>query len=177
MNDSILQALYRAILEEPFLDLHRLAYADRCEELGKHGEARFIREQLRTGKEFGTGNKEICRRGFLEEIHLRCSQFMEKAKDYFLHHPILVVRLIDRKPQDNSDYHPHPWDDRCVVSWHRIVPDYGTESDDLPISLWEHLRGTTENRYKFYSSVESANEALSHACVAYGRKLAGLPPL
>lgn len=40
-------AVYRAILEDPLEDLHRLAYADLCEEEGDLDRANFIRLQIR----------------------------------------------------------------------------------------------------------------------------------
>lgn len=46
-EDSVLQAIRRAILEEPSSDLHRQAYADRCEELGDEVRAEFVRVQCR----------------------------------------------------------------------------------------------------------------------------------
>lgn len=49
-GDQTLRLLLRAILEEPSCDLHRLAYADRCEELGDYARAEFIRAQCELAK-------------------------------------------------------------------------------------------------------------------------------
>jgi uncharacterized protein (TIGR02996 family) len=52
--NSLQQAVYQAIIDEPEEDLHRLAYADLCEESGDLDRATYIRLQIkRMNKEEG----------------------------------------------------------------------------------------------------------------------------
>jgi uncharacterized protein (TIGR02996 family) len=101
------------------------------------------------------------------------------ARELFQRHPIVDVKLVDKKPRqaDRLDYAGTSFD------WWRHDTRNPPDSSDLPAVLFNFFRG--EQRHHYGSIIEliefdteaSANAAASCACVAYGRRLAGLPPL
>lgn len=109
-------------------------------------------------------------RGFVDRIELACADFMQLAGRLFRAAPITEVRLTDREP--------HRWDiDR--QSW---MPAYQVMSaDQIP---WPIAEKMDKNRAAFiagglmvysYPNGKQAHQALSDACVAYGRKVAVNP--
>jgi uncharacterized protein (TIGR02996 family) len=112
------------------------------------------------------------RRGFIASVSLTLAEFLTHAKAIFGAAPMEEVRLTDREPMENS---------REFGWWVRLsVGDEGN-SYALPRELLL-LLGPAEDRVwaeqaAYYPSLQAAHAALSRACVAYGRDLAGLPAL
>lgn len=101
------------------------------------------------------------------------------ASELFQRHPITGVRLVDKKPHSDDRNPTCGWWPEGFLSAH------GTPHD-IPKELHDNLRdweptprpfNNNQNGWRFYKSESDANAALSRACVAYGRQLAGLPPL
>ncbi len=101
------------------------------------------------------------------------------ARDLFAAHPVTRVVLTDREPSA-WEFPGTP----AVFAWHRHPFAAGgfTDPDDLPFGLWDRVEsasvesGRVEGgRWKRFATLAAALDALSAACVAYGRKLAGLP--
>lgn len=195
--------LMRGILENPADDQPRLSYSDWLEERGDLEQAAIIRLQceisrlesiLKSSKtdEIETAKLKLNSlydiesqklisngyyrlgikgmnatyvRGFVSEIQLTCEQFLAHAEQLFREHPITRVVLTD------------------VIM--RFVNADGIElNGKLPDDLLKHLRYESTStwlngrRFLTYDSSEhAAKDALSDACVAYGRQLAELPPL
>jgi uncharacterized protein (TIGR02996 family) len=179
------EALRRAILEAPDDDLPRLAYADWLEENGRDAYARNIRQGVRepeATRKFAGGDTLgsagggywlvpeswalAMRRGMVESISLPSAHFLASAKALFDRQPIIHVTLTDGQPE---------W------TWDRASCFFGRGM--LFSELFGRLCGDLHEgdpRYahaKHYPSPPAALAALSAACVAHGRTLAGLPPL
>lgn len=112
-------------------------------------------------------------RGFISEIRLSCKDFMTHAKGLFSSHPIIEVAFTDKMPLRGD-------------SWfnQRGVKEMGLNNfdpqSDLPEEIFSKFAAIGVNHCG--STIVTLNEseqgyALSRACVAYGRELAGLPPL
>lgn len=90
------------------------------------------------------------------------------AADLFRAHPIEAVRLTDRRPARNA------------LDWEWLLREDAPGYAALPAALFDRLTGwvnqVTANA-RYYPEQVNAADALSRACVAYGRKLVGLPPL
>lgn len=128
------------------------------------------------------------RRGFVSEIHLTCAAFMQHAEAIFRAHPVTTAVLTDKRPwvgrYSATDSAPNLW------GWWRL-PERGEAPDILPRALMERLiadprrDGPNPTAYRpdidtgsvVFFHEQSALDALSGACVAYGRSLAQLPPL
>lgn len=111
-------------------------------------------------------------RGFLGRIELSLSLFTEEnARWLFERYPITQVRLTDREPF-NTGTGGFLWRQR------------GTAQEDLrkamiPRQIFDLLPDRQRNVIRWWyssDSLESANAALSTACVSWGRSLVGLPP-
>lgn len=96
------------------------------------------------------------------------------AAELFRAHPITRVVLTDREPLDDHDR--YGWIDSSVR------PTSLGDPERLTLELWRLIGG--HRRYtgepvliKWFDAAAAALAALSAACVAYGRTLAGLPPL
>lgn len=117
------------------------------------------------------------RRGFTEELVMPCGDFMRMADFLFQRHPIKQVVLTDREPAA-SFLHPDGfrW-------WFATDEDNGAAvavlGADLYLVLDKMFRGANSQSEDspYFPTREAAIDALSAACVAYGRSLAGLPPL
>lgn len=104
----------------------------------------------------------------------------------FQQYPITAVTLTltDRRPSRGRFAHEAPADvrGRGYWIWHLERPNT-VAADQLPYSLYQHLffgplKGLSMSPHACqYSTEAAAMEALSRACVAYGRQLAGLPEL
>lgn len=82
-TDPVLRTLRRAILEEPECDLHRLAYADRCEEMGDDARAEFIRVQCELARP--------CRPGYSYSRHVddecaKCDRLGRRERELLVPH-------------------------------------------------------------------------------------------
>lgn len=115
------------------------------------------------------------RGGFLHSVSLPLADFMEHAPALFAAHPIEFVTLTDRRPvcfpvRMEYAWHSNPsLDETSQCHW------------QLTYDLWALLgacrvKGTHKN-LKVYTSEKRALDALSAACVRYGRSLVGLPAL
>lgn len=112
------------------------------------------------------------RHGFVEEVSATMAGFMRVAinRRLFRSHPVRTVTISDRRPSNDDDDEPDPY------HWHGTslptsdVP-WGTSA--LPVSI-SNLLGSDFWRYE---SLQAAHADLSSACVAYGRKRAGLEPV
>lgn len=108
-------------------------------------------------------------RGFVRAVRLRLADFTEsRAQAMFSSQPITEVRLTDRAPTPAEP----GW-----VCWliARDVPISDMGSHWIPEDL--QVRGEGGKYLRHYPTAEEAHAALSAACVAYGRSLAGLPAL
>ena len=148
-------------------------------------------------------NRMLFTRGFVSEVRLTCAAFMEPdracdkcesgkvkkpsrfghvlvtcpscagsgrlpglARRLFEGHPLISVVLVDREPYDDG-----------VWFLSGRFPSDQHEPSDLPKALFDFLPNKDAGAsYKTYDDGRSSKEALSTACVAYGRTLAGLPP-
>jgi uncharacterized protein (TIGR02996 family) len=114
------------------------------------------------------------RRGFVASVSLPTAAFLAHAPALFAAHPVTEVRLSDVRPA--QAYGPWCWFGH---------PDPSQDRPDvLPEPLWLKLDGPffvdfrSERIYgvQGYDTEGEAMAALSAACVAHGRQLAGLPP-
>lgn len=114
----------------------------------------------------------IFRRGFVESITCTTDNFLSRAATIFAEQPVEKVTLSDRDPnggvQGSGVLHDHfGW---RTSSW-REYPS------SLPTELFDWLTECKfDGRYWNYPSHEAAIEALSAACVLYGRRQANLIP-
>lgn len=103
------------------------------------------------------------------------------AETLFKSHPITRMELTDRRPENDGDEST----ETTFVRWltdRRPVEHQTTSSADerrIPLALARLMpRSSRGGEYLFqYPNLEAAFDAISTACVAYGRRLAGLPPL
>jgi uncharacterized protein (TIGR02996 family) len=111
-------------------------------------------------------------RGFLCSVKMTLAEFQEHAKQLFSRHPITKVVITDREPAP-SNLHPGLW--RLWRWW----ADSNVPQESLGYGLYAMLDGyiPPEGNQPYWNSFEEAMAALSVACVAYGRKQAGLPAL
>jgi uncharacterized protein (TIGR02996 family) len=114
------------------------------------------------------------RRGFVEGVNLSLYDFRRYAAHLFRSQPVTRVTLTDRLPQSLggarswSSYRDDPY--LTAFSYELpwcLVPFLG-ESVYPGIDPWKRWDYLTQG---------AAQEALSRACVAWGRHEAGLPPL
>jgi uncharacterized protein (TIGR02996 family) len=112
------------------------------------------------------------------------------ARALFADHPITIVRFTNREPQD---FHSEPllggqthWDDGTpyherLFGWYRCSSRRQDRPCDIPGPLWDiviqHPKRIIHNRWADFLELTDANDALSQACVEYGRNLAALPLL
>lgn len=109
-NDPTLAAIRAAVLREPGVDLHRLAYADRAEELGMARAARRIRYavkrpnwlvRVRRGVH-PSGYELVRRRGFYETYAGGWSAFRTVGPRLVADHPITRVELDGLAPYQHA---------------------------------------------------------------------------
>jgi hypothetical protein len=102
-------------------------------------------------------------RGLVCHVETTCDQFMACAESLFRDHPITGVKLL-RKGARQAPGGLWRWEGPQIGDIERPW--------QLPDVLHKCLPGDG-----LYDTVEQSREALSAACVSYGRALAGLPPL
>lgn len=116
-----------------------------------------------------TANGFRFRRGFVDEIRLPLSAFPEHARDMFAAHPITTVVLSDRAPEEAG------------AGWSWFTEGFADDPATLPPELFHRLGGDFDvsmlGQRVTYPTRDAALSTLPAACVAYGRELAGLPPL
>jgi hypothetical protein len=123
--------------------------------------------------------------------------FVRRAAAIFSAHPAEVVRLRDRRPHAYRDILSHigrgQFSGRRRRSVADIPPVYGWHREDnttsslldnsVPAAIFALMaNGTTPPRllksgWKHFPTHQAAVDALSDACVAWGRQKASLPPL
>lgn len=101
------------------------------------------------------------------------------AAALFAAHPITRVRLTDVVPVRLDRWRNTSPTEIAVERYHVWEFPVGERRDGLPTRLpwdiYDHMdHGVTHGEW---TSEESALESLSHGCVRYGRRLAGLPDL
>lgn len=129
------------------------------------------------------------REGFLAAVSLPTDEFIVHAMSIFATHPIETIRLIDRVPlylpaiYGGVQVRPaDQWDFHGTVHWLRVDPA------GIPWDVWNHWKSAANvgvvsdsipeyGRARRFDSPDDAQDWLSSLCVAYGRSLAGLPPL
>lgn len=113
-----------------------------------------------------------CRRGWVDEAYLPCAGFLAHAAALFAAQPVTRVGLSDRWPLALA---------RAGWCWYKVLPGQTIlGAADLPLALFDRLAGGERravNESRWYAARDQAVEALSAACVAFGRAAAGLPPL
>jgi uncharacterized protein (TIGR02996 family) len=120
------------------------------------------------------------RHGFIEAVGLPVRRFARHAAAIFAAHPVRWVAPTDLRPDDAygvaGQYGPrHVW----------AIEDHRRGFYRLPIPIFSRLAGRVGTwfgeRVVHYPRTEAgradAFEDLSRALVAYGRELAGLPPI
>ena len=192
--------LLRAVLCDPGDDTVRLAFADYLEENGRGLHARFVRDQIAgvvrmvplsmlvplepltgvmshqtTRHATARGCVVTCdrvelvyRRGFVDEVRLPAAAFTEDfARKLFARHPVTRVVLTDREP---TTWLHGGW--TWISTATRWQVNNRNRRAFLRPELMEHLPAPWP-----CATADEAVAALSDACVAWGRSLAGLPPL
>lgn len=115
-------------------------------------------------------------RGFVSAITLPLATFTEDvARAIFSTQPVERVVLGDVRDYWNGAGH-------TLYLQGRSRPDPSVPpSVELPDRIFNllggHMPGRGGNRWKSWPSAEALRNSLSTACVAWGRELAGLPPL
>jgi hypothetical protein len=101
------------------------------------------------------------RRGFVEQIASFTEIFLAVAGDLFARQPVAHVRLVDRQASTSGR----------GFAWLRVS---GRDAlDSVPGDLWPFV-AEPEALMKVFETADSADAALSWACVRFGRSLAGL---
>jgi uncharacterized protein (TIGR02996 family) len=184
------QDFYSAVAASPDDDSVRLAFADWLEERGDP-QGGFVRLQIQGNdaarepallekwarEQFGAAYCVLCslpvfHRGFAAGISVRCEDWLELGPLLVRRAPLVQVHLVDREPWGNStfaDMHA-PWGWEASVVW-QVRPRYF-----LPPVLHSRLRDERCRRGRvccYKSMVEAAN-AVSSACLEYGRTSAPL---
>lgn len=134
-------------------------------------------------KNSGEGSRDAevaISRGFVTTISLPLAEFTEaNARAIFSAHPATRVVLTCREPTRVNVGKPLTW-------WREAGA--GEEPGELPARLFDRLSASPEvdpvpgsdeptDLHCHYGTAEDALADLSRACVAWGRGLAGLPPL
>lgn len=150
--------LFETILANPDDDHPRLVFADWLEENGEPARAEFIRVQIeyarlksweprRTGLveratellvesgsawrlPFLESREQVFNRGFVDEVHLSASRFLESSEDIFRNTPLFTARLSDLQVQGTDLLESHalyllrgidladdPWGDSIGLTW------------------------------------------------------------
>jgi uncharacterized protein (TIGR02996 family) len=141
-----------------------------CEVLGKRAKSLWL---MSLGWSFPfVGEYDWFSRGFVSEVRLPLAAFLAHAGALFAAHPVTAVRLTDREP--HAAHVPgNFWWFRSLQQGPAVatIPDVLWESDSISRTV-PHYRVS-----RHFPTRAAALDALSAACVAYGRSLAGLPPL
>ena len=116
------------------------------------------------------------RRGFVNSVALTLADFDRHAAALFAAAPITSVRLTDRDPV--LRYEGVCW----TVAFGRGTIEECRHPHEIPRTLARTLKvrdfdGSSLGNVAAFRHRENADAWLSAACVAYGRSLAGLPPI
>ncbi len=189
--------LLRRILEDPADTTVRLIYADWLEEHGQEERAEFIRLQIRLlgwerarelldsyGRDWSPAlcGEGVARsvggfvytfyRGFVEEVACETADWLVHGPAVVACQPVLRVTLTDKRSGQPFVH----LDTGARQGWYWAE---GEQEDEPPWRLPECLMARLHPRppQRVYDSEAEANAALSHACLAWAREQAGLPPL
>jgi uncharacterized protein (TIGR02996 family) len=117
-------------------------------------------------------------RGFVESLTCTATDFLAHAAAVFAAHPVTAVRLSDREPlrfeRPGDGEHFFWYDDRRHGGYTHgpaYLPAAIYDRIDWTFDLWPDPRPNTEP-WSSHRSREAALDALSEACVAYGRERA-----
>ncbi len=117
---------------------------------------------------------KVVRRGMIDSVNCTELDFIIHARQLFETNPITRVELRDKASHWNG--RGHTWYNR-----ERDRPSSRCSAEnDLDIRLFYSLPKTkyyAEGRWSSWQTIREADQALSQACVKYGRELAGLPEL
>ncbi len=119
-------------------------------------------------------------RGLIARVECTQSDFLAHAEAIFRHSPVTDVRLTDRIvfdhhwPDDGAEFGGFAWSDE-VHGVDLRGPAIASQLNKL-MAGWHRIRNSHRS-WMWYDTKDAAEQALSQACVAYGRKLAGLPPI
>jgi uncharacterized protein (TIGR02996 family) len=125
----------------------------------------------------------VTHRGFVRELRITQLRFIREAKEIFASEPITRVNLIDVHVGVPCRFYSFPLSMAQDEMTTRSNSHYGDEyvADQILQLVPSHLiRGTTFRLGSFTRRFRSPYHAylgLSEACVAFGRRLVGLPPL
>jgi len=110
----------------------------------------------------------IWERGFISEVRLTCDDFMRHAKAIFERQPVERVVLSDKRPL-RASLDEYDW------FMDETPRHFGTVESRLPWPLFRQIKLAPNGRWSKSERTEQlALDAVSVACVRYGRKLAGL---
>jgi uncharacterized protein (TIGR02996 family) len=193
-------ALLRAVLLDPACDTARLVYTDWLEENGQHERAVWLRAAVReklgpfvfppgTPAVFAVlcgesgdwdmmgrpsavkladaipGVSYTVSRGFVSAVTCTQADFLAHAASIFAAHPVERVTITGTEPEQINQF-------PGTSQWTFFVGDAAVEGGSrrhIAHRLWVHIKRS------WYPTRAAADAALSAACVAYGRALAGLP--
>lgn len=118
------------------------------------------------------------RRGFVWGLSITTAEFLTHAQEIFATMPVESVRLTDREPWGMPEH-------SRVASWYNVDrPDRDPDDlvhpqSDVPNELFDLLADAEEKdkRVAYFKSMDQAEKSMIRATVAYGRELAGLPPI
>jgi uncharacterized protein (TIGR02996 family) len=175
-----------AVLERPWDDAPRLAYADLLMERGDpNGE--MIRGAVLVGGVVrgvdtargitGSPCWGFWSRGFCQEIVITIRHFSDSHRFLFERYPIVDVRVDDMAPHREDMGGGNTLWEWCRWGWRGEF----NETCSVPQKLFDLLPGgenvLARDRRAVYFTREAARDALSRACVEFGRQAVGLPPL
>jgi uncharacterized protein (TIGR02996 family) len=133
------------------------------------------------------GVSAVYRRGFIGEVRLTLAEFTEGlVHELFTAYPITVVRLTNREPtRDNATLQGLKGIGASSFDWWEESDLSSRYQNSLPAALFtwmwvanpdsQCVGNPSQLRWLEFPTPERAQVALSQACVAYGRKLVGLP--
>jgi uncharacterized protein (TIGR02996 family) len=185
------RGLLTAISRNPADDLPRLVAADYLEECGELEWAGLIRDW--TEERFPIGYRDTIelvhhrtlpqnRRlkyqwegGFVDVVTCRMSHWLKYAGEICRVHPVTRVRAALKSPH-RSVFSNQPPECRWMWIWNENwLPS------SVPFAIHKLLKVESPhckgNDWSGYPTRDTAIDALSAACLAYGRREAGLPPL
>jgi len=134
----------------------------------------------------GPPNTSNFDRGFVSMVQMECAAFMQHAASIFAAHPVTRVVLVDKRPFLSRGDHEYGFSWWRSRSWGHIT--HPSDNSNLPDDLFEwcgllHPKsrliwdGPQTNQHLGFHTESAAIDALSAACVYYGRELAGLRPI
>ncbi len=202
LNDPVLDSILASVLAEPEADIHRLAYADRLDEIGRSGLASFIREQLKHPKSAYHGKWDgsiplhqgisislpdvEMTRGFISGVKTTIRIWSLHGRRLVRRHPIARLKIKDRYPelmfvdsnsQELQDRPPIYWDTTWCHSSNSPVSQ--AAKHHLPHALRGYLTGKIHPekaggiRWHVYQTSDAAMEDMHRACLLWAK--ANLP--